>query len=134
MKNNSKKSVNVTHPEMTRFNITLEEYKFCFSCIEKMWGEDFVPKIPSYKVTDVVKAINPKAKINITGIRPGEKKHEEMISIDDAKNTLEFKDYFVIVPKSKFLNWNKKKYMKSHKNCKNCKGNFFIIVKKIQSS
>ena len=49
-----------------------------------------------------------------------------MISIDDAKNTLEFKDYFVIVPKSKFLNWNKKKYMKSHKNCKNCKDNFFL--------
>ena len=75
MKNNSKKSVNVTHPEMTRFNITFEEsINFVFSCIEKMWGgEIFVPKIPSYKVTDVVKAINPKAKINITGIRPGEK-------------------------------------------------------------
>ena len=52
-----------------------------------------------------------------------------MISIDDAKNTLEFKDYFVIVPKSKFLNWNKKKYMKSHKNCKNCKDNFFYNSK-----
>ena len=131
MKNKDKKSVNVTHQEMTRFNITLEEsINFVFSCIEKMWGgEIFVPKIPSYKVTDVVKAINPKAKINITGIRPGEKKHEEMISIDDAKNTLEFKDYFVIVPKSKFLNWDKTKYLKSHKNCKNCKDNFYYNSK-----
>ncbi len=126
MKNRNKKIVNVTHEDMTRFNITLtESVDFVFNCINKMWGgEIFVPKIPSYKVTDLVKAITPKAKIKIVGIRPGEKKHEEMISADDAINTLEFKDYFVIVPKSKFLNWNKKEYLTKQKNCKECKSNF----------
>ena len=87
-------------------------------------GEIFVPKIPSYKVTDLVKAISPKSKIKIVGIRPGEKKHEEMVSIDESINTIEFKNYFVIAPNSKFLNWNKKKYILKNKNCKPCKNNF----------
>jgi UDP-N-acetylglucosamine 4,6-dehydratase len=61
-------------------------------------GELFVPKIPSMKVTDLAVAIAPDVEIKIIGIRPGEKLHEIMISADDARNTLEFNDYFVIQP------------------------------------
>ncbi len=126
VKNKNKKIVNITNSDMTRFNITLDEsVDFVFNCIDKMWGgEIFVPKIPSYRVTDLVRAISPKSKIKIIGIRPGEKKHEEMISMDESINTIEFKNYFVIAPNSKFLNWNKKKYISKHKNCKSCSNNF----------
>ena len=126
VKNKNKKIVNVTNQDMTRFNITLDEsVDFVFNCIDRMWGgEIFVPKIPSYRVTDLVKAISPRSKIKIVGIRPGEKKHEEMISLDESINTIEFKNYFVIDPNSKFLNWNKEKYISRHKNCKACKNNF----------
>jgi len=64
-----------------------------------MWGgELFVPKIPSYRILDVAKAIAPECKIDIIGVRPGEKIHEEMITETDSLNTIEFKDYFVILP------------------------------------
>ena len=64
-----------------------------------MWGaEIFVPKIPSYRITDVAKAIAPECKTNIIGVRPGEKIHEEMITETDALNTIEFNNYFVILP------------------------------------
>ena len=123
IKNKNQKIVKVTHKDMTRFNITLgQSVDFVFDCIKRMWGgEIFVPKIPSYKVTDLVKAISPKSKVNFIGIRPGEKIHEEMISLDESNNSIEFKDYFVIVPNSKFLKWDKKKYISKHKNCKNFK-------------
>tara|TARA_Y100000816_G_C25837325_1_gene437680 strand:+ start:32 stop:376 length:345 start_codon:yes stop_codon:yes gene_type:complete len=77
-----------------------------------MWGgETFVPKIPSYKILDVAKAIAPKAKINIVGIRSGEKLHEEMITIDDAINTVEFDDYFVILPSTN--QWDIRNFIKT---------------------
>jgi FlaA1/EpsC-like NDP-sugar epimerase len=64
-----------------------------------MWGgELFVPKIPSYRITDVAKAINPECRLEFVGIRPGEKLHEEMITTTDALNTVEFKDSYVILP------------------------------------
>lgn len=90
----------VTDQRMTRFNITLQEgVDFVLVCLEKMWGgELFVPKIPSFKVTDLAAAIDPKCKIEIVGIRPGEKIHEEMITEADALNTIEFENYFVILP------------------------------------
>ena len=90
----------ITDERMTRFNICLQEgVDFVLMCLEKMWGgEIFVPKIPSYKVTDVAKAINPKCRLEFVGIRPGEKLHEEMITTTDALNTVEFQDYFVILP------------------------------------
>lgn len=90
----------VTDQRMTRFNITLQEgVDFVLACLEKMWGgELFVPKIPSFKVTDLASAIDPKCKIDIVGIRPGEKIHEEMITEADALNTIEFENYFVILP------------------------------------
>jgi UDP-N-acetylglucosamine 4,6-dehydratase/5-epimerase len=90
----------ITDARMTRFNITLEEgVKLVMDAIEIMWGgEIFVPKIPSYRITDVASAVAPDCRIEIVGIRPGEKLHEEMVTATDALNTIEFKDYFVILP------------------------------------
>ena len=67
---------------MTRFNITLQEsINFVIQCLkEQKGGEIFIPKIPSYKITDLARAIAPLSKFKISGIRPGEKIHEEMIS------------------------------------------------------
>jgi UDP-N-acetylglucosamine 4,6-dehydratase len=90
----------VTDARMTRFSITLQEgVDFVLKSFERMHGgEVFVPKIPSYKLIDVAKAIAPDAEIKIIGIRPGEKLHELMIPEDEARHTLEFEDYFVIQP------------------------------------
>ena len=75
-----------------------------------MWGgELFVPKIPSYRILDVAKAIAPDAKLTIVGIRPGEKFHEELITVSDAMNTIEFDDYFVIVPAIR--DWDKSRFV-----------------------
>ena len=85
---------------MTRFNITLQEgVDFVLKCLKNMWGgELFVPKIPSYRITDIAKAVNSESRIDVVGIRPGEKIHEEMITETDALSTIEFQDYFVILP------------------------------------
>lgn len=90
----------ITDERMTRFNITLQEgVDFVLKSFDRMWGgELFVPKIPSYRITDLATAIAPECKIKIVGIRPGEKIHEEMITEADAINTIEFDDYFVILP------------------------------------
>ena len=116
----------ITDKKMTRFNITLEEsVNFVLFCLNKMWGgEIFVPKIPSYKIIDIAKAISTKAKLKFVGIRAGEKLHEEMISQHDSINTIEYNKYFVIAPNSKFINWGKKKYMKHNKDGKNCPNYF----------
>jgi len=122
----SKGFLPITDKRMTRFTITLDQsVEFVFFCLKKMWGgEVFVPKIPSYKILDLAKAISPKSRIKFIGIRPGEKIHEEMISSSEALNTLEFKNYFVIVPNSEFLDWGKKQYMQKNKNGKICNYNF----------
>ena len=90
----------ITNKRMTRFNITLQEgVDFVLYCLDKMWGgELFVPKIPSFNITDLAKAVAPECKIEEIGIRPGEKIHEEMITEADAMNTIEFEKYFVILP------------------------------------
>ncbi len=90
----------VTHEDMTRFNITLEEgVDLVLYAIENAWGgELFVPKIPSYKITTVLDAIAPGSKIDFVGIRPGEKLHEEMITETDSLNTYDCGKYFVIMP------------------------------------
>ncbi len=90
----------ITDERMTRFNISLEEgVDLVLFALENMWGgEIFVPKIPSYKITDVAEAVCPGCELKLVGIRPGEKLHEEMVTETDAINTIEFDDYFVIVP------------------------------------
>jgi len=90
----------ITDARMTRFNITLQEgVDFVLENLDRMWGgELFVPKIPSYHILDVAEAIGPDCKHEIIGIRAGEKLHEEMITETDALNTIEFDDYYVILP------------------------------------
>jgi UDP-N-acetylglucosamine 4,6-dehydratase (inverting) len=102
----------VTHPEMTRFNISLEEgiNLVLFALGNSLGGEIFVPKIPSYRILDVVEAVSPGCEIDIVGIRPGEKLHEEMITESDSMHTLDMGDYFIILPpmndkkKSRYIN------------------------------
>src|SRR5690606_27103553 len=90
----------VTHPEMTRFNITLGEgVGLVISALQTMWGgEIFVPKIPSYRILDVAEAIAPGIRTEIVGVRPGEKLHEEMITEADAPQTYDLGDRYVILP------------------------------------
>lgn len=90
----------ITDERMTRFNITLEEgVQLVIQALNTMWGgEIFVPKIPSYRITDVAEAVAPGCRREIVGIRPGEKLHEEMITETDALNTVEFAKHFVILP------------------------------------
>ena len=90
----------ITHKDMTRFWITLQEgVDFVLKCMECMYGgEIFVPKIPSVRIMDLAKAMAPGKKIEIIGIRPGEKIHEIMCPSDDSHLTIEFDDYFVISP------------------------------------
>lgn len=90
----------ITDKRMTRFNISLEDgCEMVFNAIENAWGgEIFVPKIPSYRIVDVATAIGPECKQVEVGIRPGEKLHEEMITISDSFNTLDIGNYYVILP------------------------------------
>lgn len=92
----------VTDIRMTRFWITLEQsVDLVISCFNDMrGGEIFVPRIPSMKIVDLAEAIAPGLPLEIMGIRPGEKLHELMISVEDARHTLEFEKYYVILPES----------------------------------
>lgn len=90
----------ITDPAMTRFNISLEEgvNMVIWSLKNALGGELFVPKIPSYRITDVAEAIGPNCKKLITGIRPGEKIHEEMITASDSFSTIDLGTYYAILP------------------------------------
>ena len=99
----------VTDKRMTRFSITLQQgVDFVIRCLDMMHGgELYVPKIPSYRLMDVAEAIAPDAEIKVIGIRPGEKLHEVMVTEDDAPQTIEFDDYFIVQPSFKW--WVKEK-------------------------
>ena len=90
----------ITDPRMTRFNISLQEgVDMVLWSIENAWGgEVLVPKIPSYRITDVAKAIAPECRHEAVGIRPGEKIHEEMITASDSYNTVDLGRYYAILP------------------------------------
>lgn len=90
----------ITDERMTRFWITLDQgVEFVISCLETMaGGELFVPKIPSMNIMELAAAMAPECKTEIVGIRPGEKLHEVMVPEDDARNTVELEDRFVILP------------------------------------
>lgn len=92
--------LHITDERMTRFWISLDQgIQFVIACTEQMHGgEVFVPKIPSMSVKDLASAIAPEAKLVVTGIRPGEKLHEVLISEDEARNTVEFESMFVVQP------------------------------------
>jgi UDP-N-acetylglucosamine 4,6-dehydratase len=103
-------ALTVTDKRMTRFWITLEQgVRFVIRCIEQMHGgEVFVPKIPSMRITDLAATIAPECQIQITGIRPGEKLHEVLVNEDEARNTVELDDMFVIKPLS--LWWSRESW------------------------
>jgi UDP-N-acetylglucosamine 4,6-dehydratase/5-epimerase len=90
----------ITDPAMTRFNISLQEgVDMVLWSIENAWGgEILVPKIPSYRITDVASAVAPEAEQRVVGIRPGEKIHEEMITASDSPNTVDLGAYYAILP------------------------------------
>ncbi len=92
--------ITITDERMTRFWISLEQgARFVIRCIEQMHGgEVFVPKIPSMAIMDLARAIAPDSKVHLTGIRPGEKLHEVLISEDEARTTVELEDMFVVMP------------------------------------
>ena len=127
----------ITDREMTRFNISLEyatDIVF-WSLSNLSGGELLVPKLPSYKILDLARAINPKCKIKIAGIRPGEKIHEEMISTSDSQNTLELKKFYLILPKlnkeifTKYKNkYGAKKVKKGFTYSSNINSKFLSII------
>ena len=118
---------------MTRFNITLEEaVNFVLNSLKIMQGgEIFVPKIPSFRVVDLAKAFDATKKIKIIGMRPGEKLHEEMVSVGDSINTIEYKNSYIICPQSENIIWNKRLHLKNKKDLRNLKKIFHIIVVQI---
>lgn len=90
----------ITDPTMTRFNISLEEgvQMVLWALENALGGEIFVPKIPSYLITDLAEAVAPECETKIVGIRPGEKIHEEMITTSDSLNTIDLGLYYAILP------------------------------------
>ncbi|MCF6296415.1 MAG: UDP-N-acetylglucosamine 4,6-dehydratase (inverting) [Flavobacteriaceae bacterium] len=96
----------ITHKDMTRFNISLKDgVEMVLWAIENAIGSElFVPKIPSYKIETIAKSIAPKAELVDVGIRPGEKLHEEMITVSDAMNTIDIGKYYVILPSGAKIN------------------------------
>jgi len=112
LKKRGEKIFPVTDTRMTRFWITLEEgVKLVLFAMENgLGGEVFIPKIPSMKITDLVKAIDPEAEIEVIGIRPGEKLHESLISEDEARNTIDLGNRYVILPQYEFRKGVSEKY------------------------
>ena len=142
--NLDKRQLPITDERMTRFSITLDEgVQFVIDCIGRMWGgEVFIPKIPSYNIVDVAKAVSPpNGNYKIVGSRPGEKLHEEMITETDSPNTIEFNSYYVILPSVKL--WDIEKFINQSDSIpgKYClegfvyhsgKNNKFLTVEEIQ--
>lgn len=123
---NKKKETNelpITDPNMTRFNISLQGgVDMVMHALEHAWGgELFVPKIPSYKITDVAEAIGPNCDKPVVGIRPGEKVHEEMITASDSFYTYDLGKYYTIIPATH--SWNLEEF-KSTFNAKKVEAGF----------
>jgi UDP-N-acetylglucosamine 4,6-dehydratase (inverting) len=108
----------ITDANMTRFNISLTEgVEMVLHALETAWGgELFVPKIPSYRITEVAEAIGPDCDHEIVGIRPGEKVHEEMITSSDSFTTYDLGKYYVILPQA--ANWSLEEYVQHFKAVK----------------
>ena len=105
----------ITHEEMTRFNISLQDgvNLVMFALEHHLGGEIFIPKIPSYKIMDIATAVAPECKTKIVGIRPGEKLHEEMITDTDSLNTIDLGRYYAILPSVSFT-YTEEEFIKHH--------------------
>ncbi|MCG9912314.1 MAG: UDP-N-acetylglucosamine 4,6-dehydratase (inverting) [Flavobacteriales bacterium] len=108
----------ITDPTMTRFNISLDEgVDMVLHALENAWGgEIFVPKIPSYKITELAQAVAPNIEHRVIGIRPGEKIHEEMITTADSFYTYDLGKYYVILPSTP--NWDINEFIDKNKATK----------------
>ena len=106
----------VTHQDMTRFNISLQDGvdMVMYAIDNHLGGENFVPKIPSYKILDVVEAIAPNCSVAEVGMRPGEKLHEEMITDTDSLNTIDLGKYYAILPSCSLV-YLEQDYLEHHK-------------------
>lgn len=122
MKKKAEGVLPITDPNMTRFNISLKEgVEMVLHALETAWGgELFVPKIPSYRITDVAEAIGPDCRQQVVGIRPGEKVHEEMITSSDSFTTYDLGKYYVILPQAG--NWDLDEYIKNFNAVKVAEG------------
>lgn len=111
-----KKTIEITHKDMTRFNIILEDAIkiVLLSFPNNYGGEIYVPKLCSFKILDLAKAVCKNCSINYTGIRPGEKLHEEMISSYDARNTVDARAYYIILNENLFRYYKKNKLVNSN--------------------
>jgi len=100
MKQKDEECFTITDPNMTRFTLTINQaINFVLNSASKMiGGEIFIPKLPSYDILQLTRVINPDIDVKIIGIRPGEKIHESMFSINDSHNIIENEDYFVLIP------------------------------------
>jgi len=113
LKKRHEKKLPITDPNMTRFNISLQGgVDMVMHALENAWGgEIFIPKIPSYKITDIAEAIGPDCEKVIVGIRPGEKIHEEMITPSDSFSTYDLGKYYTILPSTH--KWNLDDYIRT---------------------
>jgi UDP-N-acetylglucosamine 4,6-dehydratase (inverting) len=109
----------ITDEKMTRFNISLEEGAalVLYAMSHHLGGEIFIPKIPSYRILDVAKAVAPECKTNVVGIRPGEKLHEEMITPTDSLSTIDIGSYYAILPTVSYK-YTEQDYLKHHNGMK----------------
>ncbi|WP_028116435.1 UDP-N-acetylglucosamine 4,6-dehydratase (inverting) [Ferrimonas senticii] len=109
----------ITHEEMTRFNISLQDgvNLVMFALGNHLGGEIFIPKIPSYRITDVATAVAPEAETPVVGIRPGEKLHEEMITDTDSLNTIDLGPHYAILPSVSYC-YTEQEYLDHHKATK----------------
>lgn len=116
MNKRSSGTLPITHPEMTRFNISLQAGvdMVMYALDHHLGGEIFVPKIPSYRILDIAEALAPDCETSVIGIRPGEKLHEEMITDTDSLNTIDLGAYYAILPSVSFT-YSEKDYMQHHK-------------------
>jgi UDP-N-acetylglucosamine 4,6-dehydratase len=124
----------ITHKKMTRFNINMfEAIDFVIYClINSKGGEIFVPKLPSFYVTDLAKAVSDDCKINIIGTRPGEKIHEEMISSYDSINTIDLGNYFAILNQNNFKLYKNKKFLHADFSYQSNTNNNFLNVAQLK--
>ncbi|CAE6881069.1 UDP-N-acetylglucosamine 4,6-dehydratase (inverting) [Vibrio sp. B1FLJ16] len=106
----------ITHEEMTRFNISLQDgvNMVMYALEHHLGGEIFIPKIPSYKILDIAEAVAPECETKVVGIRPGEKLHEEMITDTDSLNTIDLGKYYAILPSVSFT-YTEEEYLTHHK-------------------
>ena len=133
-----KQKLIITDPKMTRFNIDLDDaVKLVINVIKiSTGGEIFVPKISSYRIMDIVKALQNKKDFKIVGIRPGEKLHEELISKAESYNTFDLGNYFIIAGNQKSINYcikNKHKRMKIGNNYNSLNNEHFLNISQIKN-